>query len=321
MSGGHPKDDLTYHRALASVLDSLDAAIYVADMQTGELLFLNQYARSRWGESRGRKCWEVLQKDQSGPCPFCTNPRLADDEGNPTSPYVWEFQNTSNGRWYQCRDQAIRWVDGRLVRMEIATDITDRKQMELELEAAKRRAEALAHTDELTHLNNRRAFFELGERALQEAGRLGQPAAVIMFDLDRFKQINDAYGHAAGDKVLKSVARAVRPLIRSSDILGRLGGEEFAVVMTDADLHQALQTAERLRAGIAACRVHHESAVIRPTASFGVAVCNQGRNMLTELLSHADHALLSAKRNGRNRVEHQPEPIFMASETPNVHFR
>jgi PAS domain S-box-containing protein len=118
---------------MATVLDSLNALIYVADMSTYELLFVNKYGREVWGEIEGRVCWQTLQSGQDGPCPFCTNGRLLKEDGTPAGVYVWEFQNTVNGHWYDCRDQAIRWSDGRLVRIEIATDITARKLAEEQL--------------------------------------------------------------------------------------------------------------------------------------------------------------------------------------------
>ena len=117
------------HDRLLSVLDSIDAIIYVADMQTYELLFVNRYTRQIFGDITGRICWQTLQVGQSGPCPFCTNDRLVNAAGEPQM-YRWEFQNTVNGCWYDIRDRAIRWIDGRLVRMEIAMDITSRKNSE-----------------------------------------------------------------------------------------------------------------------------------------------------------------------------------------------
>lgn len=110
-----------------TVLDSLDSLVYVADMQTYELLFVNKYGRDIWGDIQGKICWQSLQTDQTGPCSFCTNNRLLDVDFNPVEPYVWEFQNTLTSEWFECRDQAISWLDGRLVRMEIASDITQRK--------------------------------------------------------------------------------------------------------------------------------------------------------------------------------------------------
>ncbi|MCW9050407.1 MAG: PAS domain-containing protein [Deltaproteobacteria bacterium] len=113
-----------------TVLDSVDAVIYVADMETHELLFLNKLAREVAGGSIGSICWKTLQANQQGPCSFCTNDRLLDKHGNPTEPYVWEVKNTLSGEWWECRDQAIRWSDGRLVRLEIATHISERKRNE-----------------------------------------------------------------------------------------------------------------------------------------------------------------------------------------------
>ncbi|MBU0967010.1 MAG: diguanylate cyclase [Proteobacteria bacterium] len=117
------------HDRLLSVLDSIDAIIYVADMQTYELLFVNQYTRQIFGDITGKICWQALQVGQSGPCPFCTNDQLVNGAGDPQM-CRWEFQNTVNSRWYDIRDRAIRWIDGRLVRMEIALDITSRKKSE-----------------------------------------------------------------------------------------------------------------------------------------------------------------------------------------------
>lgn len=109
------------------VLDSFDSLIYVADMDTYELLFVNKFGRDIWGDIAGQICWQALQKDQPGPCPFCTNPQLLDSSGKPAGVIVWEFQNTLTGDWFECRDQAIPWTDGRLVRLEIATNINVRK--------------------------------------------------------------------------------------------------------------------------------------------------------------------------------------------------
>lgn len=114
------------YEGLVGLLDSLDAVVYAADMQTHELLFMNAAARTISGGDVGDKCWQVMQSGQSGPCAFCSNDKLLDGQGFPAEPYVWEFQNTVDGNWYQCRDQAICWADGRLVRLEVAINITSR---------------------------------------------------------------------------------------------------------------------------------------------------------------------------------------------------
>lgn len=129
-----------------SVMDSLDALVYVADMDTYELLFINEYGKKLFGDVEGQLCWQSLQCDQTGPCGFCTNERLLLENGQPAEVCVWEFQNTITGHWYQCRDKAIRWHDNRLVRMEIATDITENKQMEFSLRTGKERYRLLTES-------------------------------------------------------------------------------------------------------------------------------------------------------------------------------
>jgi len=120
------------------VLDSLDASVYVADMDTYEILFINAYSRKEFGDITGKICWQHLQKDQSGPCPFCTNHFLLDEDGNPGPIYTWEFQNTRTGKWSYITDRAIKWLDGRIVRLEVATDITEKVRTEQELIKAKK---------------------------------------------------------------------------------------------------------------------------------------------------------------------------------------
>lgn len=126
---------------LTTILNSLDQIIYIADMTTYEILFLNQAGQKAYGGIVGRKCWQSLHKDQTGPCDFCSNHMLVDDAGNPTGVHVWDYRSTINGRWYQNRDQAVRWTDGRLVRMQASTDITESILAREELERAKEDAE------------------------------------------------------------------------------------------------------------------------------------------------------------------------------------
>lgn len=114
---------------LKTILDSLDAFVYVAGMETYEVLFINKYGQNMLGKDiTGAICWQTIQDNQTGPCPFCTNRFLVTPEGKPAEVYTWEFQNTITGRWLHIHDRAITWTDGRLVRLEIATDITARRQ-------------------------------------------------------------------------------------------------------------------------------------------------------------------------------------------------
>jgi diguanylate cyclase (GGDEF)-like protein len=287
-----------------AILDSIDAIVYLADMETYELVFMNHYGKVTWGEPEGKRCWEVLQAGQTGPCPFCTNRKLLDQDGNPTGVYVWEFKNTANGRWFHCRDQAIRWVDGRLLRMEIATDINDIKNIEESLKIEKEKAEILCRTDELTGISNRRAAFEEGMNIFKLAKRYQLSVSIIMLDVDRFKQVNDRYGHMIGDRVLVDFAHAVERNIREVDIFGRIGGEEFILILPETSGAEATRFAERLRTIVSALIVQDgQGSGFGVTCSFGVATCDDGRSSFEQVLARADSALYRAKVKGRNRVE------------------
>ncbi|RZS57092.1 sensor domain-containing diguanylate cyclase [Sphaerotilus mobilis] len=175
-------------------------------------------------------------------------------------------------------------------------DLSERKRLEAQLEQ-------LARTDPLTGLGNRRDFEERALHELQRARRLDRPLAVLMLDVDRFKQVNDLHGHAVGDQVLQGVAQACRAQLRDIDLLARLGGEEFAVLLPETWQTEAVDVAERLRASIATQAVTLPSGLMVPcTVSIGVASRETADDVVATILSRADQALYAAKRAGRNRV-------------------
>lgn len=162
-------------------------------------------------------------------------------------------------------------------------------------------AQARAMTDALTGLPNRWALQDALKRMLAQARRSGDPLALILLDLDHFKQLNDQHGHEAGDQALAAVGHALTSCLRSSDLAARSGGEEFTVLAPDTPLEGALQLAEQLRAAIA--RIELPIPGVRLTASFGVAVLGIHASDADTLARVADRALYAAKRAGRNRVE------------------
>jgi|JI6StandDraft_1071083.scaffolds.fasta_scaffold14316_2 diguanylate cyclase (GGDEF)-like protein len=160
----------------------------------------------------------------------------------------------------------------------------------------------LAETDTLTGISNRDHFTKNAEQALSEAGKKSEQLGLIMFDLDNFKSINDRYGHSTGDWVLKRVIEVIKPICRKQDCIGRIGGEEFAILLRASDLESAAAMAERFREQIAAISTAETGHNFTATASFGVTTTLSSGYVFDTLLSQSDQALYQSKREGRNRV-------------------
>jgi diguanylate cyclase (GGDEF)-like protein len=170
--------------------------------------------------------------------------------------------------------------------------------------AQSRALHALATTDALTGIANRRQLFDIGEQETRRAQRYGKPLAVLMIDVDRFKQINDRWGHPSGDRVIGHIADQLRNTLRAVDSFGRLGGEEFAAILPETDAAGATLVAERLREAIETSEAARadDGQVIRHTASIGVVALSPDDLDFEALLQRADRALYQAKAAGRNRV-------------------
>lgn len=171
-----------------------------------------------------------------------------------------------------------------------------------ELRRQKEAAEAAARIDPLTGVASRRAFTEIAENEVLRASRYGSPLSLVMVDLDHFKTINDTYGHPTGDAVLVNFARTISGIVREVDVVGRLGGEEFAVLLPDTGAEEAVHAAERMRCALAESDLHVRGRQLKYSASFGVAAFVESELSLDEFLARADAALYLAKQQGRNRV-------------------
>jgi diguanylate cyclase (GGDEF)-like protein len=159
-------------------------------------------------------------------------------------------------------------------------------------------------TDPLTGVGNRRAFFERGEKLLHRSAFDRRPTVLLLFDLDRFKHINDTFGHHVGDQVLTTFCNAATAALRPDDLFGRLGGEEFASLLPDTSLDEGLAVAERIRSNFEATRRKIGANTLAATVSVGAAISIDPCRKLADILKAADRALYRAKANGRNRVEH-----------------
>ena len=174
-------------------------------------------------------------------------------------------------------------------------DISDRKNLEHRLTELSRR-------DALTGAANRRYFFERAGEEFTRARRYSKPLSLIVFDIDNFKQVNDLRGHGAGDQVLQNLSNIVSVALREIDLLGRVGGDEFAVLIPETDLQGACEVAERLRLAIEKQRASDGQEAVQYTLSLGVATLAPGDTSMDTAFQRADCALYASKLDGRNRV-------------------
>lgn len=184
----------------------------------------------------------------------------------------------------------------------LVTDITELKATQTELESRVRELDILAATDPLTGSGNRRHFLERAEEELARSRRYVLPLAFLMIDVDNFKAINDNHGHYAGDEVLRSMAATLKHALRATDIVGRLGGEEFGVLLIQTETTEALAIAERLLKSLHSVCITTQTDPICYTVSIGVAAYDGEDDSVDSLMRRADIALYQAKKTGRNRV-------------------
>lgn len=184
----------------------------------------------------------------------------------------------------------------------LAQSFADQASIAIEKARLFAEIQTLAATDMLTGLYNRRHFTELADVEIKRARRYQRPLSLVMLDIDHFKSVNDTYGHAIGDLVIKEIAQCCLRNIRSVDIAGRIGGEEFVILLPETTLNNAVLLAERLRVSVFETRVPTELGFVEVTASLGVASLRDGCATIDDLVKQSDHALYRAKDAGRNRV-------------------
>lgn len=278
------------HERLITILESINANIYVADMSTHEIIFVNQRMREeRGGRLMGEICYRVFRNLET-PCSECPTHSLLDENNEPKGVVTWENFSPITRRWYQNHDRAIRWVDGRLVHLQISTDITELKQTQ-------ERLEYLSAHDALTGLYNRH-YFEEELKRLQKSRLF--PLSIIMIDVDDMKLVNDKYGHASGDLLLKNTADILRTVFRAEDVIARIGGDEFAVILPNADEATAEEALSRITTLLS--KKAEQKRPVKISLSCGTATARQS-DQIQACLHLADQRMYAqkAKKTARPR--------------------
>ncbi|PKO56410.1 MAG: hypothetical protein CVU28_03050 [Betaproteobacteria bacterium HGW-Betaproteobacteria-21] len=291
------------HARLQTVVDSFPGAVVMEDTE-GRITLLNERVFGLLGIPRGDQ-YGVGQPMEE--LTFAAGMQTADEAGfvarldalraAGTSTFGEEIQ-LKDERWLERDFVPIRSGERLLGYLRIYHDVTPRKKHEQALSL-------LASTDPLTGTLNRRTFLDKVELELVRIQRYSRPGALVMLDLDHFKQVNDEHGHATGDGVLKHFVDVVSDTLRDTDTLGRLGGEEFGILLPETSSLHAVELCERIRLRIQDTSITKEDGSrIRVTVSIGVTSLHAAGGNAEQALARADDQLYRAKNQGRNRVAH-----------------
>lgn len=279
---------------MRAILETLPVPIYIARLSDARLLFVNRKTCLLFQQGAS-----VLLKKSS--TDFYVDPEERKNLSAimDTLPDIRDVEvrmRTAHGREFIVELAAIRMMySGEAAVLVALNDISQRKQLEVELFQQ-------ANTDTLTNISNRRYFMNQAEQEMRRSRRFERPLAILMLDVDHFKVINDSFGHEVGDSVLQGVVAAALESLRQSDIMGRLGGEEFACLLPETPHAAAMEVARRLCEDVASKSIVTVKGAIYCSVSIGVAQLQKDDASIDDLLRRADEAMYCAKHAGRNTV-------------------
>ena len=300
-------------------------AVSVIDLPKYELVYANQAMKNIMSDLTALNCWEAIY-GQDSPCMWCKAPTLLSNIKSELHPSqttvnngysVYENFNEVANKWYQMQEKVVKLKDYRTVLISIALDISLQKEAQSKLidthvkltkqtqalQEAKAQLKEQANRDPLTNMYNRRYFNEIAQKIVAIAKRSKEPLSLIMIDIDKFKNINDTYGHHIGDEIIKLLSFRLEEIIRESDIAARFGGEEFALILPNTNEDSALKLAQKIRGDMEMSSCKADDKTVTFTVSIGVDEFEHTKDDdLFSALNRADAALYLAKESGRNRV-------------------
>ena len=304
------------NKLFEALLDVIPFAAYAVDIETYEVVYANKLMGESLYAPRENFCWKKVF-GQEEVCSWCTISELKQRKAiYHSEKLITNFFDEVTDKWLQSYDELVRWPDGRTVKYSIAVDITEQKEIQANmikthtklamqtkaLREANEKLEYMATKDFLTGVNNRGNFFELAKKVWDMPLKETEKIYIAMFDLDKFKNINDTYGHQAGDTVLKEFANKILSHLEINDIFARIGGEEFTLLTICNDENFVIKKLEKMRQEIENLTIDFIDNKIQLTVSIGLS-CKTDNQKIDETLDCADKKLYEAKNDGRNNVK------------------
>jgi diguanylate cyclase (GGDEF)-like protein len=284
-----------------SVLDSMNAVVFVTDLQSDALLYANPKAEATFAsQSSDSRYTQKIQYHLQQSSAICSRTELLDENGDPGPPRSGDFYDKRVDSWFHCEIHAIPWDDGRMARLEVATDISQIKKNEQLLNEAHKSLEMAANFDQLTGLPNRRMLNASFEEIVNSLEIDAQKLIICYLDLDGFKQVNDNLGHEVGDHLLRMVAQRLDSSLGDKYMVSRWGGDEFALLITVDDLSQASEILEHILSRVTEIYTYQDYQ-LEISASIGVAVYSDADSDVDTLLRQADQAMYAAKQQGKQQ--------------------
>lgn len=300
------------NKLFEALLDVIPFAAYAVDINTFEVVYANKMMSEKMYAPREEFCWKKIF-GQEEVCSWCTISTLKQREAvYKSEKLIGSFFDEVTDSWLQTYDEIVRWPDGRTVKYSIAVDITEQKEIQAnmikthtklaiqskKLQEVNKQLTFMANKDFLTGINNRGHFFKLAKELFSKEKSI----YLSMFDLDKFKNINDTYGHSTGDLVIKEFANIVLENIDKNDLFGRLGGEEFALVCIDDCEKTMINKLEKIRVSTQNSVIFYKKKEVKFTVSIGVHF-KEIDETLDSALDKADRKLYDAKNTGRNKIK------------------
>ncbi len=304
------------NKLFEALLDVIPFAAYAVDIETYEVVYANKLMQESLYAPRENFCWKKVF-GQEEVCSWCTIPELKQRKAiYKSEKLVTNFFDEVTDKWFQSYDELVRWPDGRTVKYSIAVDITEQKEIQAnmikthtklamqskKLKEANAKLEYMAKKDFLTGINNRGNFFELVANIWEQELPCNQKIYVAMFDLDKFKNISDTYGHQAGDTILKEFTKSITTNLEKEDIFARIGGEEFALLTVSEDEKKVVNKLEKMRQDVENLSIISKKDNIYLTVSIGLSIKEKNQT-IDETLDFADKKLYEAKKSGRNNLK------------------